>query len=108
MSLDVYLECECCKTIIYSRNVTHNMVPMAQWAGVYDCCWKPVENKFVTANDIIVWLEIGLVKLKAEPAEARKFNPENGWGNYQIFVEFIEDYLDACKERPTTLIRVSR
>jgi hypothetical protein len=53
-------------------------------------------------------LEAGLAKLKADPAHFAKFNAENGWGLYEHFVPFVENYLAACKEHPEAEVSVSR
>lgn len=88
--------------------MTHNMTEMAKWAGVLEACWMPEEIEGVTAAKLIPFLEAGLHKLKTQPEEAKKFNPPNGWGDYEGFVEFVEKYLAACREHPDATIKVSR
>lgn len=122
---------------VYSRNITHNLGKMAAEAGVYDALWHPaeldpaikarieereaandyhgpegsyaLESSFtVYARELIEPLETGLALLKSEPERFRAMNPNNGWGNYEGLVEFVEEYLNACKEHPTAEVRVSR
>lgn len=46
--------------------------------------------------------------MKARPEHYEEFNSINGWGLYENFVPFVEDYLNACKENPDAIIEVSR
>lgn len=41
MSLDISLVCLCCNTHVFDANITHNLIPMAREAGVYEACWHP-------------------------------------------------------------------
>jgi hypothetical protein len=93
---------------IYSDNITHNLGKMADAAGIYSALWRPDEMDWTHAHDIIPELESGLKELKADPERFKKFNPENGWGNYENLVEFVEKYLNACRENPSAEIEVSR
>lgn len=125
MSLDVYLtgkpkrvKCVCrnCWNEHYAKseeeyywaNITHNLTQMADKAGVYYALWRPEEKGWRFARDIILVLEIGLGNLKGDPIFYKQFNPPNEWGSYDGLVEFIERYLEACKEHPKARIRVSR
>jgi len=107
MSLDVYLE-EVKPTEVYGGNITHNLTKMAQEAGIYEALWRPDENYITEARHLIDPIEKGLAKLKADPEKFKKFNPENGWGNYENLVKFVERYLKACKEHPEASVGVSR
>jgi hypothetical protein len=93
--------------IVYSGNITHNLVKMASAAGIYEPLWRPEENRYRHAWQLIAPLEEGLAKLKEWPDTYRVFNPENGWGNYEVFVEFVESYLAACKKYPEAIIESS-
>ena len=113
---------------VYCANITHNLNEMANEAGIYEALWRPhrlkegynipesdrqAEWKFeeestTTAKDIITLLEKGLADLKARPEHFEKFNSPNGWGMYENFVPFVENYLEACKEYPDAIIEVSR
>lgn len=62
----------------------------------------------VYARDLIPSMESGLAALKADPARFKALNPENGWGSYEGLVEFVEQYLAACKESPDAQVEVSR
>ena len=93
---------------VYWANITHNLNKMADEAGIYEALWKPEEINKYKAKDIIEILEKGLSDLKSRPEHFEKFNSPNGWGMYEHFVPFVEDYLNACKEYPDATIEVSR
>ncbi len=107
MSLDFYLE-ERVLTDVFSANITHNLVNMAQEAGVYDALWRPERiGERVQAHQIIPILEAGLADLKARPKHFEQFNASNGWGLYEHFVPFVEECLAACKAHPEAQVRAS-
>lgn len=98
---DEYEEC-------YSRNVTHNLTKMADAAGIYDPLWRPDAVGITHAKQLIESLTVGLELLRAEPNKFKALNPPNGWGDYDGFVAFVADYLEACKANPEAKVRVSR
>jgi hypothetical protein len=114
VSLDVYLRtpnCEHCKHAghhIFSSNITHNLNRMADEAGIYEACWRPDEINISTAGQLIEPLSKGLELLKSDPERFEKFNASNGWGTYEYFVPWVEEYLEACKENPDAQVQVSR
>ena len=122
MSLDVslvhprYTEHECIycgsnykeKKELYTNNITHNLGKMAKKAGIYTPLWKPEEVRVIVALDLIGYLEKGLDNLKKDAKYFKQFDAENGWGKYEDFVFFVEDYLKACKKNPEALIEISR
>ena len=93
---------------VFERNITHNLGQMADKAGIYKALWRPDENGFERADDIIVILERGLKKLKDNPEKFKQYNSDNGWGIYDHFVLFVEAVLKACREYPNAIIEVSR
>lgn len=46
--------------------------------------------------------------MKARPKHYEKFNSSNGWGMYEHFVPFIEEYLKALKEYPESFVECDR
>jgi hypothetical protein len=46
--------------------------------------------------------------LKSDPARFRAYNAPNGWGLYEHFVPFVEQYLEACREHPDATVKASR
>ena len=95
-------------TEVYEANITHNLTDMAEAAGIYEVIWRPEECGVKKAEDIISALEKGLHTLKSNREIMEGFNPENGWGSYDGFVTFVEEYLAACKENPDAEISVWR
>ena len=93
---------------LYETGITHNLGLMAKEAGIYKALWKPEELNAKQAKDIIEVLEKGLTKLKARPDYFKQYDSPNGWGIYKHFVPFVEKYLDALKEYPESLIKISR
>jgi len=122
MSLDVYLinpvkkqsKCKLCDQPIeedeyyYDANITHNLRNMAEECGLYLWLWCPESINVKTAEELINPLTNGLKILKASPKHFEKFNSSNGWGMYEQFISFVEDYLNACIQYPHALVRVSR
>lgn len=109
MSLDVVLseydmqgELGPAEKNVYERNVTHNLVPMAKEAGLYEFIWRP--DNFTYARELVEPLVKGLRLLKENPDRFKKFNHSGGYGKYEEFVEFVEDYLQACKKYPDALV----
>lgn len=112
----------------YHANITHNLNKMASEAGIYEAIWRPyklhpnytdfgedydAEMKFessvkMKAKDIIPTLEKGLKALKEHSDHFKKFNPENGWGTYEILISFVAKYLKACKNYPEAEIYCCR
>ena len=92
----------------YSANITHNLNTMADAAGIYKHLWRPDEIGVTHARQLIEPLTTGLAELRADAAKFRALNPPNGWGNYEWLVQFVADYLDACKANPQSAVHVSR
>lgn len=125
MSLDVYLygpsrtrPCVCSRcdnaheaverAEYYSANITHNLGRMAREAGIYTHLWRPDEIGIVTAGELVEPLRNGLERLRAMPEHFRRFNAPNGWGRYENFVPWVENYLRACAAHPEAKVEVSR
>lgn len=125
MSLDVYLEdepssrqCICpeCGDVhateraayMFDANITHNLGPMAEAAGIYDHVWRPEEIGVQRASQLIAPLRTGLERLRAEPERFLAMDAANGWGRYVDFVPWLEEYIAACEQYPEALVRVSR
>ena len=49
-----------------------------------------------------------LEDMRNRPQHYKKFDAENGWGTYDVFVPWIQDYLDACIQYPHAIIEISR
>lgn len=107
MSLDVSLIMRQ-PTEVFSANITHNLTEMAEAAGIYYHLWRPEEIGITKAEELISPLMKALVDMKKRPDFYKKFNPPNGWGSYDTFVPWIEEYLKACILNPSANIEVWR
>ena len=93
---------------IYWSNITHNLGNMANEAGIYKHLWRPDEIGIEKAKQLIEPLTNGLALLQSEPERFKEFNPSNGWGDYYGLVQFVANYLGACRKFPEAIVRVSR
>lgn len=93
---------------VFSRNITHNLAPMAKDAGLYKALWCAEDCGVRHAGQLIPMLKYGLERLKKFPDRFKALNPSNGWGNYEGLVAFVEAYLAACEEYPRAEVSVSR
>lgn len=118
--------------VVFSANITHNLGDMADEAGIYEAVWRPhrlhpeydipddntmetterewefEDNVTIKAKDIIPILDEGLSKMIKNPDHYKQFNPPNGWGDYETFVDWVADYLSACKKNPEAIIKTDR
>lgn len=125
MGLSVYLlgpsrtvecRCSCCdhehvreeREEYWGRNLTHNLIEMADAADLYKVLWRPEELGFTKASMMIEPLKGGLAKLISDPTCFKKFNPPNGWGSYELLVSFMRSYLSACQDYPDAEICADR
>lgn len=90
----------------YHANITHNLTAMAEAASLYSYLWRPEEVGIERAEQLVGPLRDGLAALKKDPEKFKAFNPPNGWGNYEGFVRFVEDYLAACLRTPHATVSV--
>jgi hypothetical protein len=103
MSLDVTLSKE-----VYTANITHNLGKMAEEAGIYKALWRPEEEGYYLAKDLIEPLTKGLALLISDPERFKAFDSPNGWGMYEHFVPFVAKYLEACAANPDARVEVNR
>jgi hypothetical protein len=114
MSLDIYLrnkKCVVCgegKAIDFDFNITHNLSDMAEACGIYHAMWRPEEIGISQAKYLIPLLESGVKNLKEHKSFYEKFNPLNGWGDYNNLLERSEYYLQKCKDNPDAEVDISR
>ncbi len=113
MSLDVDLMV-IQPTSIFSMNITHNLGKMAgavkleNGKTLYEVLWRPDEHGYYTAEDISELLDEGWNILLSDPEKYKKYNPENGWGEYDGLCNFVYRYRNACWDNPEAELRISR
>ena len=112
MSLDVelYYEKDLQEdNIVYEANITHNLNRMATQAGLYYPLWRATDVLAVKqAGELIPLLRAGIKALESNREYFEEFNPENGWGDYEILLSFARAYLVACERHPYSLVYISR
>ncbi len=101
---------------VWDGGTTHNMVKMANEIPVrcikdkpitaFCYIWDPHNLGIFLAKDMIEPLHIIISSMLLEYDSLIKFNPENGWGSYNVFLRFLVDYFLACKENPESYIEV--
>lgn len=104
MSLDFYLD-KVMLTNIYWRNITHNLGKMWREAGIYDDLYNSDGKK---AGDIVESLKLGYKKMLNNPDKYKALEPDNGWGNYQNALDFLDSVIKHCEEHPDATIRISK
>lgn len=112
MSLDFYLTIsvdtggsEPYTQTLFDANITHNVVPMWDKAGVTDALYESHDKQ---AKDIIDALECGVAAMEADPAGYEALNPPNGWGSYERALPWLRNVLAQCKAHPNATIGISR
>lgn len=58
------------------------------------------------AKDVIPLLKTGVKAMLTDPIEMKKLSPENGWGDYDGALEYLQGILKACEENPECIVRV--
>ena len=58
------------------------------------------------AKDAYPILLKGFEYMRDHPAEMEALNPDNGWGNYEGFLQFIGSITVACKNNPEAILDV--
>jgi hypothetical protein len=92
----------------HSQNITHNLVAMAEEAGLYKVLWRPEEIGITHATQLIDPLRKGIAAMKADRPRFEKHNSSNGWGVYEQFVPWLEELLEACVANPDHEVSISR
>jgi hypothetical protein len=106
MSLDVTLSID--GEEVFSANITHNLIDMAEKAVVYHALWRPNEFRIKRASQLIEPLEKGIARMEADPALFRSYDNDGGWGTYDQFLPWLKKYLAACRKWPEADVKVSR
>ncbi|CAK7029004.1 hypothetical protein DSECCO2_264300 [anaerobic digester metagenome] len=96
------------EAMLSNLSVTHNLNNMAKAVGLYEVLWRPEQVGISTASQMITPLEKGIKELIANPDKYKTFNPPNGWGDYDIFVDFCKSVLRDCREYPDATIEAGR
>lgn len=90
---------------LYDRNITHNLVPMWDKAGVGDILY---EFDGQECGQHLETLQAGIAKMIAEKPVFEKLNPANGWGSYKGALDFLIEFAQAVAENPKAKIWISK
>lgn len=81
---------------LFNMNITHNLFKMAENVVVKDginlclLLWKPKSIGFEFVDDkYIKYINDSLKILLSDKDRLEKYNPENGWGNYDVLLNFV-------------------
>lgn len=93
---------------VFWANITHNLAPMANKAGLYEFMWDVLESGLDLPKYVGPYLKEGLRKLRANPDYFRQLEGVGVGDSYEDLVAFVEKYIAACEEYPDAAISVSR
>ena len=85
-------------------NYTYNVSPMYYKAFERKGGFRSLDGMRV--KKAIPILERAIQRMKDDPKQYKKMNPENGWGDYEGALEYLMDILDGCKKHPKTIIKI--
>lgn len=103
MSLDISLETFGWHQIT-SANITHNIVPMWEKAGVYEVLYNSAGKR---AKDVLPILRKGLLHMSTNAGEYLPLNPPNGWGDYYSALAWLKQLCDTFSNNPDATITIS-
>ena len=107
-------------------NITHNLGEMAskvpvgdvvvdkEYRNLYYLMWRPDEffknviHDEIRLIDVRRYLEEAFLYLLSHEKELSEYNPENGWGHYENFVNCLPQYIRACYKWPNAILEVDR
>lgn len=105
---------DCNYEILHVGNITHNLnemakhVPVSDTLTLYNILWRPDESDLKITDDILEYVAIGVKYLIDHKKELLKYNPDNGWGDYENLLDFSKHVVSACLFHPHCKIEVSR
>lgn len=105
MSYDVYLVVTAGgpEHTIFNANHTSNTARMWRKAGA-----DLAEFDGQSARDLAMALILATAHMKAHPDYYKTMEPDNGWGDYDSTLEFLNEILAACQENPKAIVRIWR
>jgi hypothetical protein len=93
---------------VYARNITFNVSRMAVKSGSYNCLFEPEKHGITLAVQLILPLEKAIRELERRPNYYRRYENKNDWGTFEQFLDFVKEYLKACKEHPDSEITINK
>lgn len=108
----------------WSANITHNMAEMADHVSVwcqprnsdgcvatttlYNVVWRPDECNLDNTSVILGALADGIHQMVRHRKDLLQYNPKNGWGDYDSFLQWLIKYKNECEDNPDCEITVWR
>lgn len=86
----------------WDYNITYNLGPMMRAVGI-----DLNELHKTRADEAHRLLTPACEELAAHRDKYAVHNPPNGWGNYDICLEFLREFRDACETHPLTKVHVT-
>ena len=86
-------------------NMTCNVAPMYNKAFNEESWSKYLNGK--KGRECQSRLIEAIGRMKLQPEEYKKLEPDNGWGSYKGALEFLNEILSACEEFPEMTISIT-
>jgi hypothetical protein len=111
MSLDLELYGTPCKECGHTKqcmsfNYTYNVSHM--WYSVFPDDEGMVYIEGFTGKGAVSKLKKAIYEMKDKKKFMKKLEPDNGWGSYEGFLEFLNKLLQASEEFPDSIWRADR
>lgn len=115
MSYDVYLVVDTGRTYTDHRDGTIKPNPVSVWETNYtsNCsrmwCTAGVDLhdlEGMSASEAAPRLEAAIEEMRTNPGKYKAMNPENGWGDYDSALQFLNDIRNACRLHPKTTVHI--
>lgn len=87
------------------HNYTYNVAPMFVRAFRNADGINMLHGRL--AEWCIVRMELAIAYMRENFGEISKHNPENGWGNAEGAIKFLDSILASCKQHPKAILMVT-
>lgn len=101
MGLDLDLMCPHCKHSHHESSYTYNMAPI--WFKAVPDAKKFVMIEGLTGAKSVPILTAAIAELRNNYDDYQPMEPDNGWGTYWGFIEFLQNLLNAANEHPDSV-----
>ena len=58
------------------------------------------------ARDLLPILANGIISLRSNSEEYRKYEPDNKWGTVETTINFLEEIEQGCRDNPNDIVSV--
>lgn len=111
MSLDLMIDADQCPHCnradsTESFNYTYNASMM--WHKICPTDDRMVQIEGMTGQQVAKKIRAAIAEMESRPTELKKLEPENGWGSYVGFLQFLYKILDASERNPDSIWRADR